>query len=181
MLDAAKKDLHKAVHHLEVEFGKLQMGRATPALVEDIRVEQYGSLQPIKNSASINILDAQTLSIAPWDKTLIHPIAKAITEAGVGLNPQTMADSVMIKIPPLTEERRKDMVKVVKKFAEEAKISVRNVRGEYHKNIKKQETEKLISEDIAKNMETDLQKLVDDANKNIEELTKKKEVDVMKV
>lgn len=81
MLQEAQKDIDKAVHHLESEYGKMQLGRATPALVEDIRVEQYGSLQPIKNSASINILDAQTLSIAPWDKTLIHPIAKAITDA----------------------------------------------------------------------------------------------------
>ena len=81
MQQETKELLSKATHHLEVEFGKLSVGRANPALVEDIRVEQYGSLQPIKNCASINLLDAQTLSIAPWDKTLIHPIAKAITDA----------------------------------------------------------------------------------------------------
>ena len=181
MLDEAKKQLEKALHHLEGEFGKLQMGRANPALVEDIRVEQYGSLQALKNCASLNILDPQTLSIAPWDKTLIHPIAKAITEAGVGLNPQTMGDSVLIKIPPMTEERRKDMVKIVKKFAEDGKVSVRNIRGDILKQIKKQETDKLISEDMAKDMEKDLQKLIDDANKNIDEAAKKKEADVMKV
>ena len=113
MLDTAKTLLEKATEHLESEFGKIQMGRANPALVEDIRVEQYGSLQALKNCASLSTLDAQTLSISPWDKTLIHPIAKAITDAGIGLNPQTMGDSVMIKIPPMTEERRRDMTKVV--------------------------------------------------------------------
>ncbi len=136
MLHQVKVQLEKAIHHLEGEFGKLQMGRATPALVEDITVEQYGSMQAIKNSTSINILDPQTLSIAPWDKTLIHAIAKAITDAGIGLNPQTMADSVLIKVPQLTEERRIEMCKVVKKFGEEAKVSIRNIRGDFHKQLK---------------------------------------------
>ena len=181
MLQEAKQLLDKALHHLEWEFAKLQMGRANPALVEDIRVEQYGALQAIKNCASVNILDPQTLSIAPWDKTLIHPIAKAITEAGVGLNPQTQADSIIIRIAAMTEERRKDMCKIVKKFAEDGKVSVRNIRGDILKQIKKQESDKLISEDIAKDMEKDLQKLIDDANKKVEEAAKKKEADVMKV
>ena len=181
MLDQAKTQLEKALHHLEWEFGKLQMGRATPALVEDVMVEQYGSLQPLKNSASLNILDPQTLSIAPWDKTLIHPIAKAITDAGIGLNPQAMADSILIRVPQLTEERRKEMCKIVKKFAEEAKVSIRNVRGDFMKQIKKQETEKIISEDAAKDLEIDLQKLIDDNNKTIDEAAKKKEEEVMKV
>jgi len=181
MQQESTEQLSKATHHLELEFSKLSVWRANPALVEDIRVEQYGSLQPIKNCASVNTLDAQTLSIAPWDKTLIHPIAKAITEAWVGLNPQTMGDSVMIKIPPMTEERRRDIVKIVKKYAEEAKISVRNIRAEILKSIKKQETEKLISEDVARDMETDLQKAIDEANKKIDELSKKKENDVMSI
>lgn len=181
MLQDAKIQLEKAIHHLEWEFWKLQMGRANPALIEDIRVEQYGSLQALKNSASVTILDPQTLSISPWDKSLIHAIAKAITEAGVGLNPQTMADSIMIKIPPLTEERRREMVKVVKKFSEDAKVSIRNIRGEFHKLIKKEESEKNISEDEGKRLEGELQKYVDEANKKIEEVAKKKEADVMKV
>ena len=181
MLDQAKLALDKAIHHLEGEFGKLQMGRANPVLVEDIMIEQYGSMQPIKNSASINILDPQTLSIAPWDKTLIHAIAKAITDAGTGLNPQTMADSVLIKVPALTEERRKEMCKIVRKYGEDGKVSIRNVRADYHKQIKKQETEKEISEDVARDLENDLQKLIDEANKSIDEHTKKKEADIMKV
>ncbi len=181
MLDQAKQQLEKALHHLEGEFGKLQMGRATPALVEDVMIEQYGSMQPLKNSASLNILDPQTLSIAPWDKALIHPIAKAITDAGIGLNPQAQADSVLIKVPQLTQERRTEMCKVVKKFAEEAKVSVRNVRGDFVKQIKKQETDKTLSEDWARDIEGDLQKLVDEHNKTIDEAAKRKESEIMKV
>jgi len=181
MIEQAKQQLNKALHHLEWEFGKLQLGRANPALVEDIRVEQYGSLQAIKNTASVNILDPQTLSIAPWDKTLVHPIAKAITDAGVGLNPQTMADSVLIRVPQLTEDRRKEMCKVVRKFWEEAKVSIRNIRADIHKQIKKQESEKEISEDQAKDLEINLQKHIDEANKKIDEATKKKESDIMKI
>ena len=181
MLGQAKIQLEKALHHLEGEFGKLQMGRATPALVEDVMINQYGSMQPLKNSASLNILDPQTLSIAPWDKTLLHPIAKAITDAGIGLNPQVMADSILIKVPQLTEERRKEMTKVVKKFAEEGKVSIRNIRGDFHKQIKKQETEKLMSEDAARDMENDLQKMIDETNKTIDEAAKRKEEEVMKV
>ena len=181
MLDKAKIGIEKAMHHLESEFGKLQLGRANGAIVEDIMIEQYGSMQPIKNSASINILDNQTLSIVPWDKDLIHVIAKAITGWGTGLNPQTMADSVMIKIPMMTEERRKDMAKIVKKMAEEAKVSVRNSRWDSLKAIKNALANKEISEDLAKDHEGQLQDLINDANKKIDEAAKKKEQDVMKV
>ena len=181
MLEKSNEWIKKALSHLESEFSKLQAGRANPAMVEDIRVEAYGSLQPIKNSASINMMDSQTLSIVPWDKSQIHAIAKAITDAGIGLNPQTMADSVMIKVPAVTEERRKDLAKIAKKLAEEAKVSVRNARQESLKDIKKAKDEKEITEDDVKSYETDLQKLVDDANKKIDEMTKKKEEDIMKV
>ena len=181
MLEKAKKWIEKAIKHLEVEFSKLQLGRANPNLVEDVIVEQYGIPTPLKNMASINTLDAQTLSIKPYDKTAIWLIAKAITAAGLWLNPQTMADSVMIKMPPLTEERRKDLVKVAKKIAEEAKIWVRNARGDSLKDIKKAKDNKEISEDEEKNLEKELQKLVDEANKKIDELAKKKSEDIMKI
>lgn len=150
-------------------------------MVEGILVEQYGSMQPIQNMASVSNLDSQTLSIKPWDKNAVHPIAKAITEANLGLNPQTMADSVMIKIPPMTEERRKEIAKVAKTMAEDAKVSVRNARQDSLKDIKKAEDNKEISEDMKKDFETELQKLVDDANKKIEETFKQKEVDIMKI
>lgn len=181
MLEKAKAGIEKAIKHLDLEYSKLQLGRANPRMVEWILVEQYGSMQPIQNMASVSNLDAQTLSIKPWDKNAVHPIAKAITDANLGLNPQTMADSVMIKIPPMTEERRKEVVKVAKNMAEEAKVSVRNARQESLKDIKKAEDNKEISEDMRKDFENDLQKLVDEANKKIEEHFKQKEVDIMKI
>ncbi len=181
MLNKAKTWLDKAVRHLEVEFSKLQVWRANPSLLDDVRVEQYGDLQPLQNLATVWTLDAQTLSIKPWDKTLIHPIEKAISDAGLGLNPQSMADSIMIKIPQLTEERRRDIVKIAKKLLEEAKIAIRNVRWDIVKDIKNAENDKEISEDEKKDLESKLQDSVNEANKKVDETFKKKEEDIMKV
>lgn len=181
MLEKAKNGIEKAISHLEVEFSKLQAGRANPAMIEDIRIDSYGSLTPIKNIASLNVMDSQTLSIQPWDRSQVHSIAKAITDAWIGLNPQTMADSVMIKVPAVTEERRKDLCKIAKKFSEEAKVSVRNARQDSLKDIKVAKDTKEITEDDVKDLETKLQKMVDDANKKVDELNKKKDEDIMKV
>lgn len=126
-------------------------------------------------------MDSQTLSIQPWDRSQNHAIAKAITDAGIGLNPQTMADSVMIKVPQVTEERRKDLCKIAKKFSEDAKVSVRTARQDSLKDIKTAKDAKEITEDDVKDLETKLQKIVDDANKKIDEHLKKKEEDIMKV
>jgi ribosome recycling factor len=128
MLNKVQEGLKKAVHHMDVEFSKIQMGRANPLLVEDVMIEQYGSLTPLKNVATVSCMDAQTLQIKPWDKSVINDIAKAITNSGKGLNPQNMADSVMIKIPQVTEERRKEMTKIVKNISEDSKVAVRNIR-----------------------------------------------------
>ncbi|MCD5385158.1 ribosome recycling factor [Candidatus Gracilibacteria bacterium] len=181
MLTKAKEGIEKTIHHLDVEYSKLQLGRANPVMVESIMVEQYGSMQPLQNIAAVSNLDAQTLSIKPWDKTVIHAIAKAISDSGLGLNPQTMADSILIKVPPLTEERRKEISKVAKNMAEDAKVGIRNARAESMKAIKKAENDKEISEDERKKYETDLQKLIDDANKKVEEHYKAKSADIMKI
>ncbi len=181
MLQKAIDWIKKTINYLETEFSKLQLGRANPAMVEDILVEQYGSMMPIKNGASLTLLDSQTISIQPWDKSLIHPIAKAITEENLWLNPQTMADSVIIKVPILTEERRKETVKVAKNMAEEAKVWIRNARADSHKLIQQAKDNKEISEDEEEKLEKDLQKLIDDANKEIDEKLKKKEIDIMKI
>lgn len=178
MLDNAKNWLNKAIEHLNNEFHKLQLGRANPSLIEWVRVEVYWALQPIKNVANISVMDSQTLSIQPWDRSSIHSIAKAITEEWLGLNPQTMADSVMIKFPILTEERRKEIAKYAKTILEDAKITIRNVRWDELKAIKLQEW---LSEDLIKDFETKLQKLVDEANKKADELYKKKDEDIMKI
>lgn len=181
MLDSAKQALDKAVSHLDYEYSKLQLGRANPAMVEDILVESYGSMQPLKNTASVTLMDSQTLSIKAWDKTVLHSIAKAITDSGLGLNPQSMADSIMIKVPALTEERRKEIAKIAKKMLEEGKISIRNVRADEMKKIKKAEDNKEISEDERKDFEEDLQKMIETANKKADEHFKNKEADIMKI
>lgn len=181
MLDTVKTSIEKSIKHLDLEFSKLQLGRANPIMIEWVMVEQYWNMQPIQNMASVTNLDSQTLSIKPWDKTSLHSIAKAITESGLGLNPQTMAESIMIKVPPLTEERRKEVAKYAKTLAEDAKISVRNARQEAVKNIKRAEDNKEISEDEKKNLENELQKIIDEANKKIDEKQKQKQEDIMKI
>jgi ribosome recycling factor len=126
-------------------------------------------------------MDAQTLGIQPWDKTLIKDIDRAITEANLGLNPQNNGESILIKIPTLTEERRRDLVKIARRLAEEGRVAVRNIRADYMKKIKNAETNKEIGEDIAKGYESDLQKQIDTESKRIDEMLQKKEDDIMKV
>lgn len=180
MLKNLQEDLNKAISHLKSEFSKLQVGRANPAIVESVLVTAYGSTQPLKNLAAVSNLDAQTLTIQPWDKSLIKDIEKGISEANLGLNPSNNGETLMIKIPALTEERRKEIVKVASKLAEEGKISIRNVRGDYKKKIDHAKSEKEISEDEAKLHENNLQKAVDNTIKEVENLFAEKEKDIMK-
>lgn len=179
MLENLSHDLQRAEEHLHNEFNKLQVGRANPAIVEGITVVAYGTPGPLRNVASVSVMDAQTLSIQPWDRSLIKDIDRAITEANIGLNPQNNGESIMIKIPVLTEERRRDLVKIAKKLAEEGKVAVRNIRADYLKKIKNQGDE--VSEDLVAQQEKDLQKAVDAESKKIDELLAKKEADIMKI
>ena len=181
MLEKAKSWIEKVLKHLEIEFSKLQLGRANPSLVEDVKVEQYWSMQSLKNISNINVMDSQTLSIKPWDNTILNTIVKAISNSGMWLNLKTMANSILIKIPPLTEERRKEIVKIVKSLTEEAKIWIRNARSESHKLIVKAKDKKEISEDEVINLNNDLQEIVNDWNKKVDDLSKKKEEDIMKL
>jgi ribosome recycling factor len=141
----------------------------------------YGSSQPLKNVAAVSTLDAQTISIQPWDKSIIRDIEKGITDASLGLNPTNNGESILIKIPSLTEERRRDLVKLSGRMTEEAKVSIRTVRQDFKKKIDTAKANKEISEDEAKGYESDLQKAIDAAIKDIDALEKKKEEDIMKV
>jgi len=181
MIGTIKTDLQKAEEHLHNEFAKLQVWRANPNLVESIHISVYWWIQPLKNVASVSVLDSQTLSIQPWDKSLIRDIDKWISDAWLGLNPQNNWESIMIKIPMLTEERRRDLVKFAKKLAEEWKIAIRNIRQDYLKKIKNAETNKEISEDVAKQNEKDLQKYIDEEIEKIEKMLKHKEEEIMKI
>jgi len=181
MLVIEKEWINKIIKHLELEFSKLQLWRANPAIIEDLRIEQYGSIQLLKNVASISNLDSQTLSIKSWDKAIIWLIWRVITDSGLWLNPQSTGDSIIIKFPLLTQERRLEISKIAKKLAEESKVSLRNLRAEYLKNFKSKLESKEFSEDIYKWMEKDLQDLIVEFNLKIDTLLKKKQDEIMKI
>ena len=181
MLSNLQQELHKAIHHMRSELSKLQAGRANPAIVEDVFVMAYGSTQPLKNVAAVSTLDAQTIAIQPWDKSIIRDIEKGITEANLGLNPTNNGESILIKIPALTEERRRDLVKLASRLGEDGKVSIRNVRQDFKKKIDKAKVDKEISEDDAKTQEANLQKEIDKAIKEVEDMLKHKEIEIMKV
>lgn len=181
MLANLQQELHKAKEHLQNELAKLQAWRANPAIVEGVYVMAYGSSQPIRNVAAVSTLDAQTIVIQPWDKTIIRDIEKGISDASLGLNPSNNGESLMIKIPPLTEERRRDLVKLASRLGEDGKVGIRTVRQDFKKKIDTAKANKEISEDEAKSYETDLQKQIDAAIKEVDSLLKTKEEDIMKV
>ncbi len=181
MLSSLDHDVQRVIEHLHNELAKLQVGRANPALVESVMVRAYGSDQPLRNCASVSVMDSQTLSVGPWDRSLLRDIARAITDAGLGLNPQDNGESIILRIPTLTEERRRELVKVAKRISEDAKISVRTVRQDYLKKIKLAKENDNLGEDIVKDYESKLQKVVDKAIETVDDACEKKEVDIMKI
>ena len=180
-LEAAKAEFKKTLDHLRNEYSRLQIGRATSALVEDIKVEAYGSLSPLKGVASISCPDAKTIQIQPWDRANLGTIETAIRASGLNFNPVNDGTYVRINIPALTQERRAELTKLVHKMAEDARISVRTARQDAHEEFKKLEADKKISEDESHLAEKNLQTEVDKANKEIEDIAKAKEDDIMKI
>jgi ribosome recycling factor len=181
MLTNLQQELAKAKNHLQNELAKLQAWRANPAIVEGVYVMAYGSSQPLRNVAAVSTLDAQTIVIQPWDKSVIRDIEKGISDANLGLNPSNNGETLMIKIPALTEERRRELVKLASRLGEEGKVGIRTVRQDFKKKIDTAKSEKTISEDEAKAYEADLQKQIDAAIKDVDTVLKAKEEDIMKV
>ena len=181
LIDSADAQMKKALEHLKEEFSKLQVGRATPALVEDVKVEAYGSLQALKAVASVSIPDAKTIQIQPWDRGLLGAIDKGIQIANIGLVPNNDGVYIRINIPPLTEERRKDLVKFVGRYSEEAKIGIRNVRQETNNTFNTMKKNSEMTEDEVHGGTKKLQDIVDSYNKEVDEMSKKKEQDIMTV
>ncbi|MEK9159203.1 MAG: ribosome recycling factor [Patescibacteria group bacterium] len=179
LVQKTKQDLVKAIEHLGEEFNKLQVGRASSGMVDTLMVESYGVMQPIKNIASVSIPDARTIQIQPWDRSTLAGVEKAIRDSDLNLNPNNNGLAIILNIPPLTEERRRDLVKVVGRMSEEAKIAVRNLRHDAMTSFKKMEHEEELSEDERKGAENALQAEVDATNKQIEELARKKEEAIM--
>jgi len=181
IIHGANELMIKAVSHLKDEFSRLQVGRASPALVEEVRVDAYGSLQPLKSVASVSVPDAKTIQIQPWDRGLLTAIEKGIQMANIGLMPNNDGIVIRINIPPLTEERRRELVKVVGRYAEEGKIAVRNVRQDVNNTLNAMKKESEITEDEYFGATKELQVFVDHANNEIDAMAKRKEQDIMTV
>ncbi len=180
ILDSTQESMSGSVEHLEREFLNIRAGKASPAMLGSVKVDYYGSQTPLSQVANVNTPDARTLTITPWEKGMLQPIEKAIMIANLGFNPMNNGDSIIINVPPLTEERRKDLVKQAKAEAEDAKISVRNARKDANTEIKKLEKEG-VSEDVCKKAEDDVQELTNSFIKKIDDLLVHKEAEIMKV
>ncbi|SMO59246.1 ribosome recycling factor [Solitalea koreensis] len=179
-LDDAKGHMEKALNHTDGELVKIRAGKAMPSMVDGVHVEYYGSPVPITQVASVNTPDARTIVIQPWEKTMISPIEKAIMEANLGFNPQNDGIVVRINVPPLTEERRKDLVKKVKAEGEHGKVTVRNIRKDANEKIKKAQKDG-VAEDEAKMGEAEIQKLTDVYILKIDKLCEAKEKEILTV
>ena len=179
-LDSAKESMEGSLLHLEKEFLNIRAGKASPAMLGSVFVDYYGSQTALNQVAKISVPDARTITIQPFERTMITPIEKAIMIANLGFNPMNNGDMIIISVPPLTEERRRDLAKQAKSEAEDAKIGIRNARKDANTDIKKQEKDGT-SEDICKSAEEDVQKLTDIYIKKIDELLAVKEAEIMKV
>lgn len=180
ILDSTKESMEGSIAHLEKEFLNIRAGKASPAMLGGVKVDYYGSATPLSQVANINVPDARTITVQPWEKSMLQPIEKAITISNLGFNPMNNGENIIISVPALTEERRRDLVKQAKSEAEDAKIGVRNARKDANNDIKKLEKDG-VSEDACKSAEEDVQKLTDSYIKKIDELLAHKEAEIMKV
>jgi ribosome recycling factor len=177
-IEEAKELMTKTLNHVGHELTKIRAGKANPAMLDGIQVPYYGATSPLNQVSSMTTPDARTIFIKPWEKGLIHEIEKAIRDANLGLNPQNDGQQVIVNIPMLTEERRKQLVKQVGHECEHGRVSIRNIRKDTNEQLKKI---KGVSEDDVKNAEEEVQKLTDDFIAKIDALMKKKEVEIMTV
>ena len=180
LLDAEDR-MEKAMSALEREFAKLRTGRASTSLVDGIKADYYGTPTPISQMASVAVPDSRTITIQPWDKGGIAVVEKAILKSDLGLTPVNDGKIIRISIPPLTEERRKDLVKVARKYGEDAKVAVRNVRRDANDTLKKLEKDKSITEDEQKKAEADVQKLTDKFVGDVDKKCAAKEKEIMDI
>ena len=181
VLSRYKDRMDKSVAALKEEFGSLRTGRASASLLDQVMVDAYGSTTPLNAVASISVPEPRQINVNVWDRGVVVSVEKAIRNAGLGLNPVVEGQNLRIPIPPLTEERRKELVKVAGKYAEQQKVAVRNIRRDANDDLKKAEKASVISEDELKKMETEVQKMTDEAIKRVDEALKTKEQEIMQV
>lgn len=179
-LMSAEEKMEHSIQHLDESLAHIRAGKANPRLLDGVMVDYYGAATPLKQVSTVSTPDAKTIVIQPWEKTLIPEIEKAIMSANLGFNPDNNGESIRIFIPPLTEERRRDLVKHVKQEGETAKVSIRNARRETNDQLKKLVKEGL-SEDMEKDAEASVQKMTDDYSKKVDEMIAKKEKEVLTV
>jgi ribosome recycling factor len=177
IIDSTKEQMDKAIKHLEHEFTNIRAGKASPVMLKSVVVDYYGAKTPLSQVANVNTLDAHTLTVQPWEKSLIPEIEKGILSANLGFNPMNNGESIIINVPILTEERRRELVKVAKNQAETTKVGIRNDRKEANKELKQLD----ISEDLLKNTEQDIQDLTNKYIKIVDDHLTVKEEEIMKV
>ncbi len=179
-IEMARERMDKAITHLDNELRIIRAGKANPAMLSGVMVDYYGTLTPLQQVSSVSTPDARTITVQPWEKSMIAPIEKAILAANLGFNPQNNGETIRVAVPPLTEERRKLLVKQVKAEGENARVSIRNARRDANEEIKKLQKAGM-EEDVAKDGEAMVQKLTDTYNKRVEELLAKKEGEILTV
>ena len=177
IIDTAKEQMENALEHLKRELSNIRAGKASPAMLKNVMVDYYGSQTPLAQVANVNTPDARTITIQPWEKPMLQEIEKAIMIANIGFNPMNNGESIIINVPALTEERRKELAKQAKSEAESDKVSVRNARKNANNDIKKLD----ISEDLEKNTENNIQDLTNKYIKIIDDLFDKKEIEIMTI
>jgi len=173
-IELFKKDIEKCIDHLKEDLSQIRTGRANPELVEEVTVDAYGVATPIKNIATISVIDAKTINIQPWDKSIMDSLAHGLEDANLGFSIIKEGDRVLVKLPDLTEERRKEYVKIMKERVEDGRIAVRQVRQKYMKEIDEALKEGF-SEDQADRQRDEIEKIVKETNERIEEIRKEKE------
>jgi ribosome recycling factor len=181
ILRQTEEKMTKAVEVVRHEFVKIRTGKATTALLDGVKVDAYGSHMALHQVANLSVPDVHTISIQPWDKNMIVPIDKAIQAANLGLNPVSDGTVIRVPIPPLNEERRRELVKLIRKFAEEGKISIRNIRRDAIEHLKKSEKAEHFSEDERKRGEAEAQKMTDRHIRDVDTLVAAKEKEIMEV
>jgi ribosome recycling factor len=179
IVDDSAQLMRKAVEHVQQQLAKVRTGRASASMLDAVKVEYYGEPTPLAQVGSVSVPDARSIMIQPWDRTALQNIEKAILAANLGITPQNDGQVIRISVPPLTEERRKDIVKQCKKMAEEGKLAVRNIRRDANEELKKAEKTEHFSEDERKRGEEDVQKNTDKYVAEIDKILAAKEVEVM--
>ena len=178
---AAEQKMQKSVEALKTDLGKVRTGRAHTGLLDHIKVDYYGTMMPINQVANVTLADAHTITVQPWEKKMVHPVEKAIRDSDLGLNPATSGDLIRVPMPALTEERRKELIKVVDREAENARVAVRNIRRDAISHLKDLLKAKSVAEDDERRAQDDVQKLTDRYIAEVDKLLHAKEADLMAV